>query len=458
MEKGKGDYNAHCLILPYPIQGHINPMLQFAKRLRHRRVKITLAVTKFLYSTMQEFPEFVSIETISDGFDEGGRAHAGSFEEYFETFSRVGAETLMKLLERLKNLDCAVDCIIFDPFLSWGFDVAKKSGLLAALFFTQSCAVDNIYYHVYKGEIKLPLSDDEIIIHGLPPLEPKDTPSLIYIPGSHPTALKMLVNQVEHLGEADWTFVNSFYELEQEVIDSMAKFSHVKTIGPTIPSMFIDKQLQDDKEYGLSIFKPNTDACKKWLEQQAPCSVIYVSFGSLSEVGPEQMEELAKGLKASNKYFLWVVRASEESKLPKNYAEELSEKGLIVSWCPQLEVLAHEALGCFITHCGWNSTLEALSLGVPMVAMPCWTDQSTNAKFVSDVWKTGIRTLPDEKGIVRDTEIVRCLELVMDREEGKEIQTNAIKWKKMAREAVDKGGSSDTNIDEFVSALMNPPI
>lgn len=222
--------------------------------------------------------------------------------------------------------------------------------------------------------------------------------------------------------------------------------------------MFIDKQLQDDKEYGLSIFKPNTDACKKWLEQRAPCSVIYVSFGSLSEVGPEQMEELAKGLKASNKYFLWVVRASEESKLPKNYAEELSEKGLIVSWCPQLEVLAHEALGCFITHCGWNSTLEALSFGVPMVAMPCWTDQSTNAKFVSDVWKTGIRTRPDEKGIVRDTEIVRCLELVMDREEGKEIQTNAIKWKKMAREAVDKGGSSDTNIDEFVSALMNPPI
>ncbi|CAI9764438.1 unnamed protein product [Fraxinus pennsylvanica] len=458
MEKGKRDYYAHCLILPYPIQGHINPMLQFAKRLRHRRIKITLAVTKFLFGTMQEFPDFVSIETISDGFDEGGRAQAGSFEEYFETFSRVGAETLMELLEKLKNLDCAVDCIIFDPFLSWGFDVAKKSGLLGALFFTQSCAVDNIYYHVYKGELKLPLSDDEIIIPGLPPLEPKDTPSVIYIPGSHPTALKMLVNQVEHLGEADWTFVNSFYELEQEVIDSMAKFSLLKTIGPTIPSMYIDKQLQDDKEYGLSIFKPNTDACKKWLEEREPCSVIYVSFGSLYEVGPEQMEELAKGLKASNKYFLWVVRASEESKLPKNYAEESSEKGLIVSWCPQLEVLAHDALGCFITHCGWNSTLEALSLGVPMVAMPCWTDQSTNAKFVNDVWKTGIRTRPDEKGIVRDTEIVRCLDLVMDKEEGKEIRTNAIKWKKMAREAVDKGGSSDTNIDEFASALMNPSI
>ncbi|KAL2489889.1 UDP-glycosyltransferase 74E1 [Forsythia ovata] len=439
-------------------KSHINPMLQFAKRLRHKRIKITLAVTKFLFNTMQEFPDFVSMETISDGFDEGGRAHAGSLDEYLERFGRIGTKTLMELVEKLKNLDCAIDCIIFDPFLSWGFEVAKKSGLLGALFFTQSCAVDNIYYHVYTGKLKLPLSDSEIVIPGLPPLEPKDMPSVIYIHESHPAALKMLVNQVKHLGEADWTFVNSFYELEQEVIDSMAKFSSVKTIGPTIPSMYIDKQLQDDKEYGLSIFKPITDACKKWLNEQTPRSVIYVSFGSLAELGLEQMEELAKGLKASNKYFLWVVRASEESKLPKIYAEETLENGLIVSWCPQLEVLAHDAVGCFITHCGWNSTLEALSLGVPMVAMPCWTDQSTNAKFVNDVWKTGIRTQPDEKGIVRNTEIVRCVEFVMDRDEGKEIRTNAIKWKEMAREAVDKGGSSDTNIDEFLSALMNPPI
>ncbi|KAL2544585.1 UDP-glycosyltransferase 74F2-like [Forsythia ovata] len=190
----------------------------------------------------------------------------------------------------------------------------------------------------------------------------------------------MIFNQFQNLEKADWILVNTFHKLEQEDIDWMAKFLPVKAIGPTIPSMYLDKRIQDDKDYGLSVFKPINNVCMKWLNERASRSVVYVSFGSLAELGAEQMEELAHGLKTSNKYFLWVVRSSEEAKLPKNFSKETSKKGLIVSWCPHLEVLAHEAIGCFITHCGWNSTLEALSLGVPLVAMPQRTDQSTNAK------------------------------------------------------------------------------
>ncbi|CAI0390530.1 unnamed protein product [Linum tenue] len=93
------------------------------------------------------------------------------------------------------------------------------------------------------------------------------------------------------------------------------------------------------------------------------------------------MEELCYGWKNSDHYFLWVVRASEEEKFPPSF-DPSDEKGLVVSWCPQLEVLNHESVGCFVTHCGWNSMLEALSLGVPMVAMPQWTDQGTNAKYI----------------------------------------------------------------------------
>lgn len=229
----------------------------------------------------------------------------------------------------------------------------------------------------------------------------------------------------------------------------------MKAIGPTIPSMYIDQRLKDDKEYGFSIFKPISDVCIKWLNERASRSVVYVSFGSLAQLGAEQMEELAQGLKTCNEYFLWVVRSSEESKLPENLSEETSKKGLIVSWCPQLEVLAHKATGCFITHCGWNSTLEALSLGVPLVAMPQWTDQSTNSKFIKDVWKIGIEARIDERGIVERAEIVRCIKHVMEGEEGEEIRTNAKKWKEIAREAIDEGGSSDKNIEEFISSLMS---
>ena len=196
-----------------------------------------------------------------------------------------------------------------------------------------------------------------------------------------------------------------------------------------IPSMFLDKRLGDDKDYGLNLFKPNSDVCMKWLP------VVYVSFGSLATVGEEQMAELAWGLKRSNRCFLWIVRESEESKLPRDFVKETSDIGLIIKWCPQLQVLAHKSVGCFITHCRWNSTLEALSLGVPMVAMPQWTDQPTNAKCIADVWHVEVRVKENEKGIVTKEEVEGCIREVMEGERGNEMRRNSEKWMKLAKTA-----------------------
>jgi pathogen-inducible salicylic acid glucosyltransferase len=192
----------------------------------------------------------------------------------------------------------------------------------------------------------------------------------------------------------------------------------------------------------------------KWLDTKEIGYVVFASFGSLADLREEQMEELSLGLKNSNCYFLWVVRESEEKKLPDNFLEETTEKGLVVTWCPQLDVLAHKAIGCFMTHCGWNSTLEALSLGVPMVAMPQWTDQPTNAKFIADVWKVGIRIKLNEKGIATREEIELCIREVMEGERGKEMKKNSLRWKELAIKAVDEGGSSNKNI-EFVAKLAH---
>ncbi|KAK8486444.1 hypothetical protein V6N13_099887 [Hibiscus sabdariffa] len=133
--------------------------------------------------------------------------------------------------------------------------------------------------------------------------------------------------------------------------------------------------------------------------------------------------------------------------------EETSEKGLVVAWSPQLQVLAHEAVGCFMSHCGWNSTMEALSLGVPMVAVPQWTDQPTNAKFIADEWKVGIRGEVDGKGIIREEEIERCIREIMEGDGSEDIKRNALKWKRLTVEAVSEGGSSDTDITEFITEL-----
>ncbi|XVE80833.1 hypothetical protein DITRI_Ditri15bG0012100 [Diplodiscus trichospermus] len=187
----------------------------------------------------------------------------------------------------------------------------------------------------------------------------------------------------------------------------------IKTIGPTIPSMYLDKRLKGDNDYGLHLFKPDSDLCIKWLDSKQTGSVVYVSFGSIAGLTEEQMLELALGLKRSNRNFLTV--------------------------------------DCFMTHCGWNSTLEALSLGVPMIAMPQWSDQPTNAKLVADVWQVGISVCKDENGVIRKEEIERCIREIMEGEKSVEVRKNSEKWKKLARDAVDEGGSSDKNIDEFVA-------
>ena len=234
----------------------------------------------------------------------------------------------------------------------------------------------------------------------------------------------------------------------------MAKICPLRTIGPTLPSAYLNKRLGDDKDYGLNMLKPVTGACMEWLDSKPNGSVVYASYGSFAVLEPEQMEEVAWGLRRSNAYFLMVVRESEQAKLPQNFKGETEEKGLVVSWCQQLEVLAHRAIGCFLTHGGWNSTLEALSLGVPMVVAPLFTDQPTNAKFVEDVWGIGLRARADDKGIVRREVLEHCIGKVMGSDGLKEIKNNALKWKNLAREAVDEGGSSDKCIDEFVAKLV----
>ncbi|XP_047974850.1 mogroside IE synthase-like [Salvia hispanica] len=449
----KKEQKPHCLILPYPIQGHINPMIQFSKRLAHKGITITFAVPQGVLTSSTAVDD-IAVETISDGYDSAAARAGASPQERLLSFKTAGTESTSRLIEKLREGGRPVDCVVCDAFMPWGLAVAKSKGLFGAAFFTQTSSVNVIYYNVFKGLLKVPVSEKEIVqLPGLPPLEVSDLPSFVVDSEKYPGVLELMAGQFEGVRDSGFVFVNSVYELEEEANNWMKKSMSVKTIGPAIPSMYLDKRLQQDTNYGLSLFKPD-DTCMKWLQQRSPKSVIYVSFGSMAKLDKHQMEELATALMLIDKHFLWVVRSSEVSKLPENFADEASGKGLILSWCSQLEVLAHEAVGCFVTHCGWNSTLEALSLGVPMVGVPWWSDQATNAKFVMDVWKMGVRACPNEEGVVGHEELVSCVKHVMEGERAEEIRENAMKWKELAKGAVDEGRSSDRNVEEFISTLM----
>ncbi|MCD7462196.1 hypothetical protein HAX54_047979 [Datura stramonium] len=448
-------YGAHILALPYPSQGHINPMLQFCKRLVSKGLKTTLAITNFISNSIGPISTTVRIDTVSDGFDEGGYTEAESVAAYLERFEKIGSKTLADLIKKYEKSEFPITCIVYDAFMPWALDVAKEHGLIGACFFTQACAVNYIYYYVHQGKLTLPISSTPVKIPGLPELELRDMPSFIYVHGTYPAYFELVLNQFTNVDKADYVFVNSFYELEAEVADTMSKISPLSTIGPTLPSFYMDNRVENDIEYGLNLFQADASTiCINWLNSKPEGSVVYAAFGSMSTFDEKQMEEIAWGLKATNSYFLWVVKTSEEAKIPKKFIEETWEKGLVIRWSPQLQVLSNKAIGCFFSHGGWNSTVEALGFGVPMVVMPQWTDQTTNAKFIQDVWSVGVRVKVNDKGIVGREEIEECVRTVIQGEKGKEMKKNALKWKDLAKEAVHKGGTSDRNIEEFVSKFI----
>ncbi|KAL0282107.1 UNVERIFIED_CONTAM: UDP-glycosyltransferase 74B1 [Sesamum angustifolium] len=437
---------------PYPSQGHINPLLQFAKRLTSKGVKATLATTHYTLRSIGAGA--VAVEPVSDGFDHGGFAEARNEDTYLKSFRENGSKSLSKLIRKYENTSSPVSCIVYDSFLPWALDVARQHGIFGASFFTNSATVCAVFNHIHRGKLMLPvkMEDGPLLLPGLPPLHSCDVPGFIRAPESYPAYLAMKMSQFSNLDEADFVFDNSFQELEGQEAASVEKWWPAKLIGPMVPSAYLDGRIEGDKGYGASLWKPLSEQCTSWLKTKPQESVIYISFGSMVSLTSKQME-IAWALTCTNSYFLWVVRETERQKLPAQFVESTNGRGLIVMWCNQLEMLAHPAIGCFVTHCGWNSTLEGLSLGVPMVAIPQWADQMTDAKYIEEIWQVGVRAKEDEFGVASREEVLFCLKEVTEGERSEEMKRNARKWRELAKRAIDEGGSSDKAIDEFVKQL-----
>ncbi|ONK80783.1 uncharacterized protein A4U43_C01F21670 [Asparagus officinalis] len=195
-----------------------------------------------------------------------------------------------------------------------------------------------------------------------------------------------------------------------------------------------------------------------WIQPATIFAIYYHSFHGHEDhvaadfLKKQQIEELSKGLKASRRPYLWVLRA--DCRYEGIEIEDKGENEMVVEWCSQMRVLTHPSIGCFVTHCGWNSTLESLVFGVPTVGVPQWTDQGTNAMLMEREWGNGVRGGVNEDGILNGEELRRCLDLVMgEGEGGMEIRKKAELWKERLAEAVGEGGSSDRSLRKFVHEI-----
>ncbi|KAI9115048.1 hypothetical protein K1719_014061 [Acacia pycnantha] len=464
----------HFLLIAFPALGHLNPVLQFAHRLIRMGILVTVSTTLHMHRRMDKTTSAtipgLSFAPFSDGYDDDGYKYADSSddfkaspEKYFSELRRFGTESLVNLISSVKqNGGHPFTCIVHTMLLSWATELARKLHLPSALLWVQPATVFAIFHYYFKDDsfIKNKLSSpssNSIELPGLPLLEPQDMPSFVTsVSGVGPVILTSLAEDFRVLQQEPnpTVLVNTFEELEADALRVVHDTFRTIAIGPFVPSILLDRE-NNSSDAGNDYME--------WLSLKAESSVIYISFGSLIVLSKRQMEEMARGLIDSGRPFLWSIREEKEQEKVGEYMEEMEEKGKIVKWCKQVEILAHKSVGCFVSHCGWNSSLESLVAGVPVVGIPQWVDQATNAKLIAEVWKTGVRVTVEEgsddgERVARGEEIRRCVEEVMgDGERGKEVRKNAAQWREVSKEAVKVGGSSDASLRAFLDQIGAAP-
>lgn len=459
--------NHHFLVISLPAQGHLNPTLQFAKNLARGGTKVTFATTTagLRRITTLLTASGLSYATFSDGNDDG----PPSFDGYMARLKHVGTQTLTGLIQTLTDEGRPVTFLVYTVLLPWAAEVACDLHLPSAFLAIQSATTFAIYHRFFNSHDGLSLDGNNfdplgsVKLPGLPPLTKNDIPSFLlptnqYYSSMNPTFKEHIQNLEQDPNPC--VLVNTFDALEEDSI-SVVDNSKIKmiSIGPLVPSAFCDGHDLSDTAFGCDLLTQSSRDYIQWLDRKPDGSVIYVSFGSMVVLKKRQKEEILQGLVGSGRNFLWVIREDAEGEDLKAAIEnELKGlEGLIVPWCSQVEVLCHRSIGCFLTHCGWNSTVESMVAGVPVVGYPQFSDQMTNAKMVEEVWRNGVRmeAAVDEEGevVLGREEIRRCLDVVMgSSSRGKEIRKCALKWKDLAMQAVKEGGSSYNNLKQFLGS------
>eukprot|EP00250_Pteridium_aquilinum_P010924 c19718_g1_i1 orf=221-1981(-) len=568
----------HVAVIPYPAQGHINPLLQLCQQLVPHGFTFTFINTDHIHRRIHRvrhmhpahhehdahapdghqdkdnahgpYDENVHIHTAHndqvtnpndahhcddarvfahDAHDkdaahvdgvhhhkgcssirmvsvEGGcapeqHAHPSSATEAFKAAQEM-QEPVEKLLSNIMK-EQSVAFILSDVLLGWSSATAHKFGLPWVCFWPASTATFSVFIHfrdlAAQGEVisiaekeggEAPLMEG---IPGLPPTHLHDLPRTWDDTGKLHHSVFKYFQQAE---QASFVLFNTFAELEGQVLEALSKRLPALAVGPLLPSHYLLPTCPDSKEE-LSPSRPSLfledNSCLEWLDKQAPSSVLFISFGSISLRSEEQLEELAKGVEASGCPFLWVRRPNHKPDISQEHGPHKSQQerghllgqddglthenghfhgqengfkheeghphSLIVPWAPQLQVLSHPSVGGFITHCGWNSVMESVSMGVPMI---CWADSGermSNQRFVVEFWKCGVHMVADNRRItqhideavlVRRDEVEKSVRFLMFEEGGASIRARATQLRDASIIAFQ---DSNTHLNEFTQVM-----
>ncbi|XVE76471.1 hypothetical protein DITRI_Ditri12bG0175900 [Diplodiscus trichospermus] len=437
----------HVLILPFPAQGHIKPMLCLAELLCQAGLRVTFLNTHRNHrrsnnlqdlSSSTRFPT-LHFESIPDGLPEDHPRDLLHFMDLVYSIKRVTKplfRDLLIFLSRKSDIP-PVSCIIADGIMSFAIDVAEELKIKVIIFRTISgcCLWSYLCVPRLIEQGELPFSSDRPYSFGLKQMEDPN--------------FQFFVSETQAMNRASAVILNTFDSLEAPVLSQITSFlPKVYTIGPVHAlwkaRLGHSSQLSSSNGH-LREADPN---CITWLDSQPLRSVVYVSFGSFVVLTSEELMEFYEGLVNSDHQFLWALRPDMITQVGHHNMDG-KEKGYIVDWAPQEEVLSHPSVGGFLSHCGWNSTLETMVAGVPMICWPKLPDQSVNSKWVSEVWTIGLNT---EDMCDRST-VEKTVRALIEEDVREEITRSVDRISKLAHESVSHGGSSSRNLETLIQEL-----
>ncbi|RVX01823.1 UDP-glycosyltransferase 88B1 [Vitis vinifera] len=469
------------VLYPSPGIGHLISMVELGQLIlkHHPSFSITVFIVTPPYNTGSTAPYLARVSSTIPSIT---FHHLPTISLPLDSFSSPNQETLAFELLRLNNPNVhqalvsisnnsSVRALIVDSFCTTALSVASQLNIPCYYFFTSGacCLASYLYLPFIHQQTTKSFKDLNTHLHipGLPPVPASDMAKPIL--DREDKAYEFFLNMFIHLPRSAGIIVNTFEALEPRSVKTILDGLCVLD-GPTSPIFCIGPLIAaDDRSGGGGGGGGGIPECLTWLESQPKRSVLFLCFGSLGLFSEEQLKEIAVGLERSGQRFLWVVRSppSKDSSrrflalpdqdlnslLPDGFLDRTKERGLVVkSWAPQVAVLNHASVGGFVTHCGWNSVLEAVCAGVPMVAWPLYAEQRFNRVVMVEELKLALPMEESEEGFITATEVEKRVRELMESEEGNTLRLRIMAMKEAAKTAMSDGGSSRDALTKLVQS------
>ena len=484
--EAQAEHQLRAIFLPFLSTSHIIPLVDMARLFAIHGVDVTIVTTSHNATIFQKSIDLDSTRGRSI------RTHALKFPASkvglpvgVEAFNvdtpremipkiYMGLAILQPEMEQLFQ-DLKADFIVTDMFYPWTADAAAKLGIPRIMFHGASYLARSAAHSVeeYAPHLKVESDTDKFVLPGLPhklEMTRLQLPDWLRSPNPY-TELMRTIKESEKRSYG--SLFNSFYELESDYHDHYKKVMGTKSWGLGPVSLWANQDASDKAARGQAIAEGDEEeeGWLKWLNTKPERSVLYVSFGSMNKFPHSQLVEIAHALEGSGHNFIWVVRKNDEGKEEGGFLEEFekkvraSNKGyLIWGWAPQLLILENPAIGGLVTHCGWNTVVESVNAGLPMVTWPLFAEHFFNEKLVVDVLRIGVPVGAKEwrnwnefgNEVVKREDIGNAIALLMaGGEEDEEMRRRAKALSVAAKKAIQVGGSSQNNITELIQDLKS---